>query len=216
MISRAFPDKSIFLARYLIGSAVGWAFIIAMLLAALCERMGMPKPIILNCIGLVAAWLAVKSITGSGALGLVGKIKPDVNAYMDGRTDQAFGHAALPIVCARGLRYLPRRHYSPESARYFFLLDKPATTAPGALLDECVTYNLFSALKQNSSDAGNLVEATEFLAKNPVFLVHDIPERNWCKLHLKAGQYTVTRLEPDRQLDYSHGEWPMLLVEKRP
>ena len=138
---------------------------------------------------------------------------------LTGESDGAFGRLDLPIVCLRSHDFLPREHYSPRADRYYFLLDWEVAANPENSRHATVEYKILDALRRNYAGLfrHHIVSAQEFLRTHPVFLIHEVPHTSWVALRLHPDEYTITKLEPDRQLNYTRdGVWPMLLVEKKP
>ena len=209
IFSRAVPDNPLFLARYVIGVSIGWTIILAQICTCLLPALRLPSDVWTKTIfcGFIALQFGVL-VTGPN---------PD-NGGLTGESDPAFGHADLPIVCLRSHDFLPREHYSPQSARYYFLLDWEVAAAPGNSRHATVEYKLLDALRRNYAAVfhQHIVDGGEFLRDHPVFLVHEIPQTSWVSMRLPPDQYTITRPEPDRTLDYTRdGVWPMLLVERK-
>ncbi len=209
VFSRVVPSNPLFLARYVIGVSVGWAIILAGLLTCLL------RPIAGRSGRWTRAILIVFIALQFGPL--VTEPGPDVGA-LTGESDPAFGHEDLPIVCLRSHDFLPREHYSPQSDRYYFLLDWDVATDPDNSRHATVEYKLLDALRRNYGELfhHHIVQAEEFLRTHPAFLVHEVPHTSWVSLRLRPEEYTITRLQPDHPLNYARdGVWPLLLVERK-
>ena len=209
VFSRAVPTNSLFLGRYAIGVSIGWAIMLAQLSTFLFEPLGVPAGFWTK-VG-IAVFIAFQLSP------LITSPRAD-NGGLTGDSDTAFGHPGLPIVCQRSHDFLPRVHYSPQADRYYYLLDWEAVVVPGDTRRATVEYKILDAIRRNYPDLyhHHIVDAQEFLRTHSAFLVQDVPSSPWVARRLKPDQYTVTRLEPDRPLDYGRdGVWPMLLVEKK-
>jgi hypothetical protein len=217
LISRLFPSNSIFIPRYMIGTAIGWTFVCAFLVAYMSDRIVYCRKWVLLASGILVVTIALKPLYGPLLSALRGKPPLDDVVALAGKTDLSFGHLNLPIVCPMITDFAVRRRYAADPGRYFFLLNWQAAVATNAFPGMTVAHKLLSAQKRYSYESNNVMDSSEFLAKYNDFLVLDIPHFDWCALFLKPGQYKVTRLEPDPPLPHhNNGEWPLLLVEKRP
>ena len=209
VFSRAVPSNSLFLARYAIGVSIGWTIMLAQVAASLFRSLGTPtgawaKTILIVFIALQFSPLITAPGLDTGPL--------------TGDSDTAFGHFELPIVCQRSHDFLPRVHYSAQADRYYFLLDWEEVTAPEDTRRATVEYKVLDAIRRHYPGLyhNHIVDAQEFLRTHPIFLIHEIPGNPWVTLRLKPDEYTVTRLEPDRPLNYARdGVWPMLLIERK-
>ncbi len=209
IFSRVVPSNPLFLSRYLIGTSIGWAIVLAQLGTFVFRAFAVP----IN--GWMRATLAVFVVLVLSPLVTVPG--PDTGGLV-GDSDLAFGHADLPIVCLRSHDFLPREHYSPQAERYYFLLDWEAASAPGNSRHATVEYKILDALRRHYAGLfhHHIVDAEEFLRTHQSFLVHDVPGLSWVALRLSPEDYVITRLTPDRPLNYTRdGVWAMLLVEKK-
>lgn len=209
IFSRVVPSNSLFLGRYAIGVSIGWAMMLAQLSTFFFRPLGAPS----------SAWTkAVLVVFIAFQLGpLITAPGPDTGA-LTGESDPAFGHAELPIVCQRSHDFLTRVHYSPQADRYYYLLDWEVVAAPEDTRRATVEFKILDAIRRHYSDLyhHHIVDAREFLRTHPAFLIHETPGSTWVGRRLKPDEYTVTRLEPNRALDYARdGVWPMLLVERK-
>jgi len=217
LISRLLPNNSIFIPRYMIGTVVGWTFVCAFLVASICDRIVYGRKWVLCAAGMLVVAIALKPVYGPLLSTLRGRPPLDENVALAGKSDISFGHLSLPIVCPVVSDFAVRRRYAADPGRYFFLLNWQASVAPEAFPGMTVAYKLLSAQKRYSYESNNVMDASEFLGKYDAFLVLDIPHFDWCSLFLKPGQYKITRLEQNHPLlHHNNGEWPLLLVEKRP
>ncbi len=209
VFSRLVPSNPLFLARYVIGVSIGWAIILAQLATFFMKPFGSSTrwgaTVLLSGV-VVFCWSAL--ITEPG---------PDYRA-LTGESDGAFGHADLPIVCLRSHDFLPREHYSPQADRYYYLLDWQVAVDPQNSRHATVEFKILDALRRNYAELfhQHIVLSEEFLRMHPTFLVHEVPHTSWVSLRLKPEDYTITKLDPDRPLDYTRdGVWRMLLVQRK-
>ena len=209
VFSRLVPSNPLFLARYVIGVSIGWTIILAQLATLFLPPAGAPVErgaTVLLAGTVVFCWSFL--ITEPG---------PDYRE-LTGESDAAFGHFDLPIVCLRSHDFLPREHYSPQADRYYYLLDWQVAVDPENSRHATVEYKILNALRRNYAGLfrHHIIPAEDFLRTHPTFLVHEVPHTSWVSLRLKPEDYTITKLEPDRSLDYRRdGVWPMLLVQKK-
>jgi len=221
MLAIVLPTNSTFVARYLVGTLIGWGMVLAFVVTCMLDRITFRSSLILTILVPGFALFALKPLWKEPVARLCGSPRQDPRKALAGIYDRDFGHLDLPIVCPWSLDFLPRHHYAPDAARYYFLLDWQAALAPEAARGAIVEFKILSGIKRNYSDMANVMDATEFLNQHPVFLLQDVSENSdlshWISLYLKPGAYKITHLEPDRPLSYDQdGEWPLLLVEKQP
>lgn len=209
VLAQIVPSNPLFLARYVIGVSVAWAILLAQLLTVLLPAITRRGD------GWTTAILAGFIVLQFGPFLTE---PPEDRGALTGETDPAFGHVELPIVCPRSHDFLPREYYSPLAERYYFLLDWEVAAAPENSRHATVEYKVLDALRRNYDSLfhHHIVQADEFLRTHPVFLVHEVPHTSWVAMRLKPEEYTITRLQPDRPLDYARdGVWPMLLIERK-
>jgi len=213
MISRLNPDNSIFLGRYLIGTSIGWTILLVPFADFVFQRINLRSSIVLIAFCALFTLFVSRPIWIQPIKRLVKGSVEDPRQYLMGGSDRAFGYKELPIVCPDAFEFMPRQYYSPDSDRYYLLVDWKATMAAKTPFPGC--YKIPSALKRNYPNL-HIEEASDFLRDHPKFLLLDIPYYDWPSLFLKPGAYMITRLEPVYPLDYAHdGDGPLLLVEKR-
>ncbi len=215
-VSRLNPSNSIFFHRYLLGTLVGWTIVLAVLLTFVLGRLQDRLAPALCVVITVACVAASRGFWNVPHKMLIGGPSKDERRFLNGDSDRWFGHPELPVVCSSSHDFLPRSHYSADSARYYYLLDWRGATDPRARPGDVGDFKLLSAIRRNAPDMDNIVPAAEFLSRNPSFLVLEIPGSQWITIHLDPHAYTLTRLEPDRPMgDGLEGEWHLVLVEKR-
>ncbi|HYC76122.1 MAG TPA: glycosyltransferase family 39 protein [Planctomycetota bacterium] len=169
---------SIFLDRYFIPGAVGWAI----LLAAAARRLGgFGDPDAGRAARIVAAascvaWLAFPAVDAALA-------PPKVST---GFPRAAAKHPDLPVVFEAPQAYLPSFHYEPERARCFYVLDWEAALAEGNARNATVDYKLLQGVKSLRPEH-NIVPGDAFLASHPRFLVADVPARRWSELRVESN-----------------------------
>jgi hypothetical protein len=209
IFSRLNPSHSFFLPRYFIGAAAGWAIILAQLATYVMEPIGSCQKRSTKLL------LTTLIVVGLSPL-LHGRKNISSYEAATGGLDEAFGHNDLPIVFSSSYDYVLRAHYANDSARYYFLLDWPAATAPGAQPVATVEYKILDALRRNYSKFDHIVYTETFLRDHQTFLVHDSRDRLWVDLRLTPDTYTIAVLKPTQRKSDTHSkDWRMLLVKRK-
>ena len=171
--------KPIFYDRYMIANAIAWA----VLLAFATERL---MPFIWRGRQNATSGSELASVTGRSLLLIFITVLlacPLVSAKrywrepLPGRSDASFGYAELPIVVQESHDFIMRAHYSPQSRRYFFILDWPSAVAPASGIFGPEEYKQIEALARNYPKMQRqIMQSDAFLAKYDRFLVLDYPD----------------------------------------
>jgi hypothetical protein len=121
-----------------------------------------------------------------------------------GLADNIYGHKELPIAVERSHDFLKRFHYSPERAKYFFILDWQAALAKESGLFSPQEYKTMDALKRNypSVFQDNIIQTEDFLKRYDSFLIlaekcisHDLMCPKWLEIRLRDNvNYAITPL----------------------
>ncbi|MEJ7827785.1 MAG: hypothetical protein WKF91_06310 [Segetibacter sp.] len=169
--------KPIFLDRYLIPSALGYAVLLTYMSSRL---ISIPAPaILLNRTLGKKRRIAGFSLVAAGLLviGLLLREPIQTAKYyplqkVPGHLDGTLGFTNLPMILRNSHEFLQREFYSPTRERYFFILDWEAASdiRSGAWAPQ--EFKHLTALKRNFPQRFKNVQATEdFLGKYDRFLV---------------------------------------------
>jgi len=173
MISRLI--KPIFYDRYMIPNAVAWAVLLAFAVPRLMPFIGRRQHVgsIRQPSSLLARSLLLIFIAVLLAYPMV-SAKRYWRQPLPGSTDASFGYPDLPIVVQESHDFIMRAHYSPQTSRYFFILDWPSAVAPASGIFGPEEYKQIEALGRNYPKMQRqIMQSDAFLAKYNRFLVLD-------------------------------------------
>jgi hypothetical protein len=218
--------KPFFVNRYMMPSVIG----LAILYSATCAEF--LKPMLSSANQRVRFWASVAAGTATVLIGytLLVWAYSITSDPIPGSEDNQYGYDTLPIVVPHSHDYLQRRQYSPNSDRYYFLLDWAAAVDPASGDFAPQEYKELSALKREYPKRfTTILDQSEFLSSHPKFLVLKslrAPEtchvprsyaEKWSNLHCwqvydrRIGsnpRFRTTRLGP------VDGEYELLLEER--
>lgn len=170
--------QPIFVARYMLPAELGWAII----LACLVSRMTRPNSIV--CTVLTTQLWTYKSLVYAQRIILITLLlflvvqpinygRKFGHEELPGVNDDIAGHSELPVAVEFSHAFMRRFHYSPQRARYHFILDWPAAVVDGSGLFMPGEYKTMEALRRTYGHvfAKNIVESDEFLRRHKRFLV---------------------------------------------
>jgi len=177
--------KPIFFDRYVIPSVLG----LAILYSAIGSRF--LKPMLSSAnrpvrLGTRAAAGTVAALIGWTPFVLAQRLPIEPTP---GSEDNQYGYDALPIVVPFSHDYLRRRQYSPNSTRYYFLLDWTTAVDPASGDFAPQADKELSALKrQYPNRFTTVLEQSEFLSSHSRFLVLKFPETFKCHVPLSFAR----------------------------
>jgi hypothetical protein len=169
--------KPLFIARYMIPSALSWSILVAYL----CSRIWLGE----------AEWVGVSRMLSALpllALMVVLLMHPIIWAWslpkeqFPGVNDGKYGYGKLPIVTPFSHDFMKRFHYSPERKRYFFVLDWEAALDPRSGLFSPQEYKAMDALRRDYPRVyrDHIVQLSDFLTRRDRFLVLADTNRPTC------------------------------------
>ena len=168
--------KPIFYDRYMIPNAIAWAVLLAFAVARLMPFIGRRQQTVGSIrepSSLLARSLLLIFIAVLLAYPMV-SAKRYWREPLPGSTDTSFGYPDLPIVVQESHDFIMRAHYSPQSSRYFFILDWPSAVAPASGIFGPEEYKQIEALGRNYPRMQRqIMQSDAFLAKYDRFLVLD-------------------------------------------
>jgi hypothetical protein len=162
--------KPLFVPKYMIPVSLAWAILLAYLVSNMIERGKLQLPAGLGRkLTSVALWaVAIILLTHplTYARGLLDESFP-------GMSDAKYGYRNLPIVTSHSHDFVKRFHYSPERARYFFVLDWEAALDVKSGLFGPQEYKTMDALKRDYPEVfdDHIVQLSDFLGQHDHFLV---------------------------------------------
>ncbi len=168
--------KPIFYDRYMIPSTMGWAALLAFAAARLIPVIWRGQQSARSdreLWSLIARSLLLIFIAVLLAYPMV-SAKRYWREPLPGLKDTSFGYPDLPIVVQESHDFIMRAHYSPQSSRYFFILDWPSAVAPASGIFGPEEYKQIEALGRNYPRMQRqIIQSNAFLAKYDRFLVLD-------------------------------------------
>jgi len=181
--------RSLFVARYMLPSIIGWGTVIAHLAYLLTPsiRISSTSRKKLRAIMIFPVSVVVLALLFPLMIA-VSKQKPvPVGTY-----DNIYGYPDLPILTITRNDYLTRTFYVSNPNRYFFALDMPMTLSKKAPLDTLLDYNTLNAIKGfYPRFGGNVIDTDEFLQQHPRFLLINEPTYPWYDMRIKNNPYYV-------------------------
>jgi hypothetical protein len=219
-----------FLARYLIPTALIWSIIIA----AIATIMGLTNSrtkagsLLERGIGVIRTSVVTLILAFC-------VLHPFLNAkrlppeQLPGSSDTRYGYENLPLVVQFSHDFMTRLYYSPKPERYFFILDWPSAVENSSGSFPPQEYKHMEALRrQYPTTFNNVVQSDEFLETNNRFLVLTMDTDYDQKCPRKSGdnfncpRWVADRLSADSQyrlqslgdIDGPRGKQALLLVEK--
>jgi hypothetical protein len=226
--------RPLYLEKYMIGSTIGWAIIIAYACSKLLTDPFQALKNSLSIKGLMAYGLGIFL---PAMLVLAVLINPVRFAYsipketLPGGMDSSFGYENLPIVEQASHQFMRKTHYSPQKSRYYFILDWQAAVDEESGQFSPQEYKHLDAFKRNYPETfkNNILSSQDFLAKHERFLVIDYADytrkcplkakgiHNWQNIH--CPQWVEMRLLNNANYKVTHlgDRWgeAFLLVEKQ-
>jgi len=168
--------KPIFVDRYMIPNAIAWTVFLAFAVVRLipCIWRGQQITRLSSELStLIARTLVLIFIAVLLAYPIV-SAKRYWRESLPGLDDARFGYPDLPIVVQESHDFIMRAHYSPQSSRYFFILDWPSAVAPASGIFGPEEYKQIEALGRNYPKMQRqIMQSDAFLAKYDRFLVLD-------------------------------------------
>ena len=197
----------LFLPRYFIPAAIGWAIVIAHL-AAPAERpagavarraivVGWALAFAILVLKPVAAAIAVRRSERPG-LAVEQVVPPDVPVVVDGAID-----------------FLPFAHYSPHPGGYYYILDWPTALDPRAELEATVDYKVMDAWRRNGLLSARIVQGETFLRDHDRFVVIDDKPYGWYEHAVRDDPAYTSRVISDR-IPIFGGTARAILVQRAP
>ncbi len=129
-----------------------------------------------------------------------------------GANDNTYGYEELPMAVEAGHDFLPRNFYSPNSYRYFDILDWETAFNNTTSLFATGDYKALDAIKRNYPHL-NIVQSNEFLNKFDRFIVLNELDQQWFETRIDNNpEYFVKSLG---KVEGAWGPLEMYLVEKK-
>jgi hypothetical protein len=166
--------KPLFLARYLIPTALIWPIF----MAAVARRILDPPNSVAKTRSLLQRSVGVVRTSALMLLLTACVLNPLFLAHgfsqeqLPGSSDARYGYENLPIVVEFSQDFLTRLYYSSQPGRYFFVLDWASAVEDSSGLVPPGEYKALEALRrQYPKTFENVVESDKFLETNDRFLV---------------------------------------------
>jgi len=195
--------QSIFLERYMLPTQIGWSI----LLTSLIHYSTLSIPLLDQTHSRSSRFKALLGRKRNLILAILISIIISSPIYsipsaerLPGSNDSKYGQSDLPIVVESSHIFLRRFHYSPQSHRYFFILDSQLAFEKTRGLFSIGEYKTMDALKRNYSDVfrGNIIQNQDFLNIYDRFFVLNVESDHypkWYEKVIKASPgYNVKRL----------------------
>jgi hypothetical protein len=183
--------RPLFLARYLIPTALIWSIFLAAIARRIMDppnRVAKPRSLQEHSIGIVRTSALMLFLTAC-------VLKPLFVAQgfsqeqLPGSSDARYGYENLPIVVEFSQDFVTRLYYSSQPGRYFFVLDWPSAVEDSSGLLPPGEYKGLEALRrQYPKTFENVVESDKFLETNNRFLVLTLRTEYDQKCPLKSGE----------------------------
>ena len=221
--------RPVFMERYMLPSAVGFAVVLAVGADTLLEGARLPAVRSLRTSGqgiMALCWVALFAL-----LPLAPLQQARTTAYPDSivPTVSKLAPPGIPVVMAWQWEFLQANFYArQEPPRYFYVLDREMAMSPDSAIDEPLFFNERTAWKNAGYWADRTLESNAFLCRYERFAVLDAPRRLWFTrrvLHNPAfevesimpvdGRYfAVVHRAPGANLSCNHNQ-PLMNADKR-
>jgi len=176
-------DIALFYERYMLPTALSWSILFAFVVSHL--RFDASDAADTDTSGGKGFSIRLRQAILPSALVLALVAEPLIYARnfeqgpRPGRDDNQFGYTDLPIVVQPSHEFLPRLQYSPERARYVFILDWETAAGEESGLFGPQEYKELEAVGRQYPALGKqIVQGADFLAAHQRFLVLDYDEFN--------------------------------------
>jgi hypothetical protein len=218
LFSRIF--RPLYLEKYMIGSTIGWAILVAFASSLLLAD---PYQALKKIFSTKARIVYILGMLLPATLFLVLLTNPVRFAHttakdtLPGSTDRLLGYQDLPVVLQASHQFIRRIHYSPEKDRYYFILDWQAAVDEKSGQFSPQEYKHMEAFRRlyPATFQRQVLTSEEFLARHDQFLVIDYADytrkcplkakgiHNWQDIHcpqwvemrlLNNASYKVTHL----------------------
>ena len=122
------------------------------------------------------------------------RAKNTVYSPRPGINDDKYGYTELPIAVEAGHDFLPRSYYSPQSNKYFDILDWETALNNTSSMFATGDYKALDALKRNYPQL-NIIQSQEFINKYDRFLVLNEIDQKWFEKRIENNpKYQVKLL----------------------
>ncbi len=153
----------IFLPRYFVPAAIGWAIVIAHLGQRAEPAHGrITRPLVLGLWTLMFAVLIAKPV--GAAITMARSERP-------GTTIDRLVPPNIPVVVGDAINFLAYAHYSARPAGYYYVLDWAAAMDPHAEREATMDYKVMDAWRRNGLLSSRIVPEDAFLRDHAQFVV---------------------------------------------
>jgi hypothetical protein len=170
--------QPIFVARYMLPAELGWAIILACLISRMLHpgsigERGLSMKFLTYKLLVNARWIVLTTLLLFLIVQPMNYGRKFGQEELPGKNDDRVGYTHLPMAVELSHAFMRRFHYSPQRARYHFILDWSAAVADGSGLFMPGEYKTMEALRRNYGPlfGRNIVENDEFLRRHKRFLV---------------------------------------------